>query len=109
MIQDRAFVGQDVKFVINAEAVGFDMGRDNFTVTIRRGTRERTFQKSELIVETVVVDNVETQVYYIGFNTGEFGPGVYTCIVDGWVPDSDFESGFRHEIDKFNFLPVEPR
>lgn len=109
MRRDNAFVGQDVKFAIIAEATGFDMGRDDFTVTIRRGSVERTFQKSELVEEVTFIDGVEIKAYYIAFNTGPFGPGMYTCIVDGWVPDTDFETGYRHEIDKFNFLPVEPR
>lgn len=103
-MKDRAFVGTEVKYLVQIEAAGFDMTTDDFTITIRRGQKERTFQKSELVEET---DAQMNKHYYICFDTAEFGPGVLTCIIRAYVPDTDFPDGIRTEVKKFPFINVE--
>lgn len=103
-MKDRAFIGTEVKYLIEIEAAGFDMATDDFTVTIRWGNKEKTFEKSELIEET---DEQMNKHYYVCFDTADFGPGNLTCIVRAYVPDTDFPDGYRTEVDKFNFITVD--
>lgn len=97
----------DQKFRIEID--GFDMHNNNFTVTLSRGKKERTFQKSELIEDEVIVPGEDPKYdYYLCFNNDEFGPGTVMCTVRAWAPDSDFPNGMRKYVDQFIITIAEP-
>lgn len=100
------YIGTEVKYLVNIEADGFVMDRDDFEITLRRGTKERTFAKSELVREESVEEGQTVVRFYLCFDTQEFGAGTLTCIVRAYVPDSDFPDGLRTEVTKFALMNV---
>ena len=68
------------------------------------------FHKEDLVVETyTVVENnvtIDKNHYYVCFATDYFGPGDITVVITAYVPDTDFESGYRREVDKFTLTNV---
>lgn len=107
-MKDSAFLGTEVKYLVQIEASGFDMARDDFEITIKRGKIEHVFAKSDLIDELVSQDGIITHNYYLCFDTAEFGKGTLTCIVRAYVPDTDFPDGLRTEVDVFELINVRP-
>jgi len=110
MAQDNAFNTSDRKYLLEINAVGFSMDLDDFDVVLKRGSKSLILHKSDLVVEpyTVVENNItiEKNHYYVCFATDYFGPGDVTVVVTAYVPDTDFDSGFRREVDKFNLVNV---
>ena len=110
MAQDNAFNTSDRKYLLEINAVGFDMDADNFDVLLKRGGKTLLFHKDDLVVETytVVQDNIsiDKNHYYVCFPTDYFGPGDITVVITAYVPDTDFEAGYRREVDKFNLVNV---
>lgn len=110
MAQDNAFNTSDRKYLLEINAVGFSMDTDDFDVVLKRGSKSLIFHKDDLVVEpyTVVENNItiEKNHYYVCFATDDFGPGDVTVVVTAYVPDTDFDSGFRREVDKFNLVNV---
>lgn len=96
---ERAFLGTELKFLVEITAGGFTMADDDFTVTIRRGSKQRVFQKSELIED-------ENHKFYVCFDSAEFGTGVIQAIVTAYVPDTDFPDGLRTEVYMMDLLTV---
>ena len=98
-IEDECFLGTEKKYLINIESTGFDMERDDFEVTIKRGSNIIRFTKDNMVKD-------EEDNWYITFNTSALGAGMASMIVTAHVPDSDFPDGLRDEVDKFNFLRI---
>lgn len=90
-MKNEDYYGTDLKFLVEPSASGFLKGRDDFEVTISRGSTERTWSKSELVVD---LDGN----YYVCFSTNDFGNGQYYITVTTHTPDDDFEDGYRDEI-----------
>lgn len=93
------YVGTKLKYKVTITASGFDQDADDWNVRINRGKTSRTFSKSECIRGA--------DGWYVCFDTTEFGPGAYTAVVTAFVPDGDFQDGFRTEVKKFDLEPVE--
>ena len=112
MAQDKVFDGTMVKYLLEITASGFDMDRDDFQVTLKRGSKSLTISKAGMVVEsyTEVQDNisVEKHHYYVCFDTSYFGKGTISVVVTAWAPDDDFEGGFRRIVHKFDLTDVMP-
>lgn len=110
MAQDNAFNTSDRKYLLEINAIGFSMDTDNFDVVLKRGSKSLIFHKEDLVVETyTVVENnitIDRNHYYVCFATDYFGPGDITVVITAYVPDTDFESGYRREVDKFTLTNV---
>lgn len=104
MKEEIAFRESDLKFLLQIESPGFDMVRDNFTVTIAGGGKALKLEKTDLVDVVVVVDEEERHEYYICFASDYFLPGLLTCTVRAEVPDTDFPGGIRREKDVFGLL-----
>ena len=98
-IQDRAYIGTEMKFKVEITAAGFSMVDDDFTITLKRGTVTKTFEKSELVYNQ--------DGFFLCFDTSEFGTGVVTAIIRAEVPDNDFEDGYRTEVYKMDFMIID--
>ena len=104
---NRTFYTSEKKQRVEITGEGFSMVDDDFDIILRRGKVEKTFHKSDLVHNVTVVDGQEMHDFYLCYDTTDFGPGILTCIVKAYVPDTDFPDGIRTEIDKFNLEPIE--
>ena len=108
--KDKAYLGNKLKYLVNIQSDGFNMDEDDFEITLKRSGYTRTFQKSDLVVETYVDTSGETPVerhlYYLCFDSEEFGKGLIQAITQAYVPDNDFDGGIREEIDKTNLINI---
>lgn len=98
-MEEQAYFGTKLKFVVDITASGFSMVDDDFTVTLKRGPTRHVFSKDDLVRDAE--DN-----FYVCFDSSEFGQGVIDAIVTAYVPDSDFDDGFRTEVFKFKLVNI---
>jgi len=96
---EGVFVGTELKFRIEIEAGGFSMVNDNFTVTIKRGSKQRVFEKADLARDAE--DN-----FYVCFDSAEFGGGMIQAVITAYVPDAAFPDGFRTEVYAMDLVNV---
>lgn len=96
---ERAFIGTELKFLVEIEAGGFSMVDDDFTVTIKRGSKQKVFAKTDLARDAE--DN-----FYVCFDSAEFGSGMIQAVVTAYVPDTDFPDGFRTEVFLMDLVNV---
>lgn len=99
MAEEHAYIGTELKFILDITASGFSMVDDDFTVTLKRGSTQRTFAKNDLVRDAE--DN-----FYVCFDSAEFGKGIIDAIVTAYVPDSDFDDGLRTEVYKFKLINI---
>ena len=96
-LEEKAFVGTGLKFVLEITAAGFDMQTDDFELTLKRGPKSIVIQKAEMLQDAQ--DN-----FIVCFDSAELGTGVVQAIVTAYVPDLDFPTGIRKEITKFDLI-----
>ena len=94
---ERICVGTELKFLVEITADGFSMDEDDFEVEIIRGPNTLHFDKTELEVD-------KDGNYYVCFDTAPLGTGRVTAKVTAYVPDDDFEDGFRTEIERVDLI-----
>lgn len=108
--REKVYLGTMLKFLVEITSSGFDMDRDDFEITLKRSTYSRTFEKSNLIIEsyieTIGGQPIEKHHYYLCFDTSEFGKGLIQATTKAYVPDEDFDGGIRIEIEKTNLINV---
>ena len=97
---ERVFLGTELKFLVEITAQGFSMVDDDFIVAIARGPNVRVFTKGELIQD-------ENDKFYCCFDTAEFGSGLYKAVITAYVPDDDFEDGFRTEVFQLDLIRID--
>ncbi len=98
-MNDKTYLGTELKYKVTMTATGFDMDTDDWEVTIVRGATKRTFTKSECVQGQ--------DGWFVCFDTKDFGAGNYYAIMTAFVPDADFDDGYRKEVKKFELLSVE--
>lgn len=91
MINDKIFIGTELKFKVDIEADNFSMAEDDFNVVIQRRNVKKVFNKSDMVVDG-------EGNYYVCFDTAEFGVGTISAVVTAYVPDTDFPDGLRTEV-----------
>lgn len=96
---NRTFLGTEVKFLVTIEADGFDMERDDFNITLKRGGSSLFFEKADLVHDE--------NSFYLCFDTKDLGSGVVTATITAYVPDNDFDDGLRTEVYKFDLMTVD--
>lgn len=94
-----AWFGGGAKFAVNMTCEGFDMNEDDWTITVTRGSKSIQFDK-----DTAIYDG-EGQ-WYICIDTELLGQGLAMITFEALVPDTDFPSGFRKEIQKYPFINI---
>lgn len=99
MAQEKAFVGTDVKFLIDICSPGFKMSDDDFSVTLSNGTHTETYAKNQMVTDP-------EGNYYVCFSTTSFGKGLITATVTASVPDNDFTDHYREEIARIELVNV---
>lgn len=96
---EGAFFGTELKFLIEIEAGGFSMVDDDFTVTIKRGTKQKVFAKEDLARDA-------EDKFYVCFDSAEFGTGMIQAVITAYVPDADFPDGLRTEVYLIDLVNV---
>ena len=88
--------GSDLKFLVEITAEGFDIDNDNYTIVLKRGAKEVTINKSDIIV-----DDDEHFLCVTKEQLAELGTGDIYIVTYAEVPDPDFvETNIRREVDK---------
>lgn len=49
--REHTFEGTELKYLLEIEAIGFDMETDDFNVTLKRGIKELHFEKADFVIE----------------------------------------------------------
>lgn len=105
-IEEYTWKGTGLKYAVNMTCEGFDMDTDDWTITVTRGNQSKEFTPDNSIQEVIETPTqgggvtTSTQ-WYICLDTDEFASGELYITFDACVPDSDFPSGIRHEIQEF--------
>lgn len=99
LIREPMYVGADLKFLVELTAPGFDMDDDDFTIELKGRSASKTFSKEDLVTDG-------EGNWYCCFNSTAFGAGVIQVVITAYVPDDDFEDGYRTEINKYNLINV---
>lgn len=106
MAQDSAFIGTEVKYLVEIQADGFDMARDDFNITLKLGSKSKTFEKSDLVDDIEMVDGQQKHTFYLVFDSAEFGAGTLVAIIRAYVPDTDYPDNIRTEVDRFDLMVI---
>ena len=104
--KDNMFETGDAKYLIEIESPGFDPARDEFEVILKKGSIQKTYNKSDLVEEIVEEGGQEKHNYYLCLESSDFGKGTIVAVVRAHVPDSDFEKGTRDEVTRFELTNV---
>ena len=97
-MMDQGFLDTEFKYLVDIAASGFSMADDDFNIKLKRGNVVKVFQKDDLVRDG--------DDFYLCFDSAEFGKGSITAIITAYVPDSDFEDGFRTEVYKLELVNV---
>ena len=98
-MENKIFVGTDLKFKLDITSPGFSMETDDFEVDLSRGQNTLHFEKEDLVVDDQ--DN-----YYVCFSSSALGAGTVKATITAHVPDEDFEDGIRDEVYKFDLVSL---
>lgn len=90
MIDEGYYEGSDLKFQIDITATGFDQNSDRYNIDFYCGEKKISFTQ----------DNVISSggKFYLPVPTDGLKPGMIKIVITAFVPDSDFESGYRREV-----------
>lgn len=96
------YVGTDLKIKIDIECEGFDMNRDDFSVDVKRsnmGGKIWHVDKKDMVHDD--------DGWYILLPTRLLGVGLFYAVVVAQVPDDDWESGLRQEVQVLPLFNIE--
>lgn len=93
---DQAYIGTELKYLVEITASGFSMINDDFNILLKRGSTTHLFQKDDLVRDG--------DDFYLCFDSAEFGKGPVTVVITAYVPDTDFDDGLRTEVYKFDLV-----
>lgn len=101
MDNGRFYVGEDLKFQVTLTAEGFDQDRDRYEMEFRCGSHVQTYTQND------VVKGADGS-HYLLIPTSSLAPGMMRMIITVYVPDADFASGFRKEVESVSLGPLKP-
>ena len=96
---EKYFVGTELKIAFKVECDGFNMETDEWTVTVKKGSKSIVCDKTNNTAHDV-------DGWYLLIDSTQLGSGRYDLIVDIDVPDVDFPDGLRHETYKQELFTV---
>lgn len=97
--QERAWVGTGLKFAVTITAEGFSMEDDDWKVVFQCGRKSVEMTKADASIG-------DDDTFYVNVDTSLLGPGTLSVITYAYVPDEDWESGYRVEVDKQDILNI---
>lgn len=90
-MEDKYYLGSDLKFKIDITASGFDQDTDEYTIDLYSGNQKISYTDKDIVTQD---DN-----HYLLVNTDRLRPGPIKLVITAFVPDKDFESGVRREVE----------
>ena len=99
MKKDKYFVGTELKIAIDIDCQGFDMDNDDWTATVKKGSKSITCDKTHNSAH-------DENGWYLLVDSSVLGSGRYDIIVDIDVIDPDFPDQLRHETYKQELFNV---
>lgn len=94
------YEGTGIKVKLDIASDGFNMSDDNFDVKITTSQgREKILHKSDM-------RTTPAGQYIFTLDSAELGVGHYFMEVTAYVPDNDFDGGFRTEKDSMALCKV---
>lgn len=98
-MEEKYYIGTDLKFLINIEAEGFSMDSDDYEIELRCNSRSVTVHK-----EDIVEDGED---HYLCVDSTQFGSGMLQMVVYAYVPDEHFlDDHTRTEIAVVNLCEL---
>lgn len=95
-----ALNGTDLKFVINIEAIGFNMADDDWSLVLRRNREPIfTYTKNDLILD-------EENNWILPITRDFLTVGSYDLVAYADIVDLDFDDGTRHEVAKISLIKI---
>lgn len=93
-MEEGWYEGSDLKFLVEMTASGFNMDDDHWAVGVQCGTKiVRKYEKEECI-------RGNDGKWYVCVDRDVLKKGELSLVAYAAVPDTDFEDGFRDEVDK---------
>lgn len=85
------YEGSDLKFELNISVTGFDQNKDDYNIDVYCGSQK---------VYSFNQDDVKSSdgKFYLPVPADNLVSGLLKIIVTAFVPDNDFDSGYRKEI-----------
>lgn len=96
---EKYFVGTELKIAFKVECDGFNMETDEWTATVKKGSKSIVCDKTNNTAHDV-------DGWYLLIDSTQLGSGRYDLVVDIDVPDVDFPDGLRHETYKQELFTV---
>lgn len=97
--KNKYYVGTELKIAIAIQCEGFDMDVDDWTCTVKKGSKSVVCDKTHNTAH-------DTDGWYLLVDSSKLGSGIYDLIVDIDVPDADYEDALRHETYKQELFTV---
>lgn len=90
---DNWYIGTDLKFLIEMTSSGFDMDDDNWTILVKSANKiVQEIPKSECLRE-------DDGSWYVHINADVLKKGDLVLVAHIYVPDPNFNDGYRDEIE----------
>jgi hypothetical protein len=90
----KIFWGTEVKLNISIDAIGeLTMDDYDFEVTITA-----QWPKNKIVIKKDQAIRIDENNYVITLDTTDVGTGNVSCKIVAYLPDDDFEDGFRTEV-----------
>ena len=99
MAINQTYVGTELKFAFTIAASGFDMEEDNFQIQLKGAKKSLLIPKEDCFTD----DNDQ---WYFTFDSSKLGTGMVNAIFTAFVPDDDFEDGYRTEVTKIDLIYI---
>lgn len=99
----NAFQFSDLKFLITINSEGFDIDRDDYTIALKRGSKDGVI----IDKSAIIVDGSNHYLCVTKEQLADLGIGDIYMVVYAEVPDSDFEDNMRSEVAKQLLVHIE--
>lgn len=91
-MDEKYWIGTDLKFAFTIKADGFSMEDDDYDLILCCGTKQVQLTKND------IVEGDEEGTYFLLIDTTQFPSGTVRIVARAKVPDDDFDSGVRREV-----------
>lgn len=94
-MEEKYYIGTDLKFQITVTADGFDQATDEYKVDLYCGDAYSGCSHITIPSSDIVEDDGD---YFMLVETSRLKPGKLTMVLTAYVEDNDFPAGVRKEV-----------
>ena len=103
MTGEMYYVGTDLKFAINITAEGYDMVEDDYEILLVCGLTKVQVAKNDIVDGE---DEEGNPTHFLLIDSTQFPSGTLRLVVYAKVPDDDFDSGVRREVNALDICVI---